>query len=655
MLTDRLSPRAYFGLLSLLLVALLALLSRNSWWQSLEERLFAPVWQVYASSEPERRVVVVDIDERSLRSQGAWPWSRQTIARLIDQTAQAGAAVVLVDMILPEKRPGDEHLASVLARRPVVMGQIFSSADKQLAFANVGVLSSYGAASLPAGRCPDDLIGAGSYLANERSLGVRHAGHISPAVDPDGTVRRIPAVVCFQGKTYPALSLAGLALLSEAQSAWLLDRASGARRGLSDWLGPAHWIENPALPGLRLPVESDGLTRIPFSRSRSAYAAVSASEVLAGRAMSFDGAIVLIGASAFGVSDSVPVPLSGLATGMEVHLQMLSGLLDQRVAYRPAHQLWIDLLVVVLMTGGIYLAWRGGQRVASGWRSLLPTVVAPALVLLVLGLQVWAFASAGLWTFHLSVLVYPLLLALVLLAVRQWQLNRQRNRAMAHLQAFAGGGALAEYLGGEANAQAALSAGSLTQYLQNRPDPRVTPVSASILFADLCGFTAFYARHPEDAVARLIHQFYGSADWVVSAHGGAIDKYLGDGFMAVFLGELHAQRAVVAAIELQGLWAHKQDADGMAPLQLKMGIDSGDVLTGVFGSGQRLTHTVFGQPVNQAAHLEGLTRELNQSVLISEQTHSDLEEDRLRRSFAFAGRFDLGGALGAVGVFVLKD
>ncbi len=645
--------RLSFWMLSLVLAVLLGLLSQNIWWQSLEERLFSPVWSLYASPEPERRVVVVDIDEKSLRRQGAWPWPRQTIARLIDQTAESGASVVLVDMILPEQRAGDAQLAKVLARQSVVMGQIFSSGDQTLAFASVGVLSAYGAASLPDRRCPAHLIQAGSFLANEKALEVQYAGHISPAVDVDGTVRRIPALVCFKGKTYPALSLAALARLSEANGGWRLEKGFGSG---GQWLAPSYWIDHPQLSGLRLPVEADGLTRIPFSRTRSAYAAISASDVLAGRNPSFDGAMVLIGASAFGVSDSVPVPLSGLATGMEVHLQMLSALMDQRMAYRPAIQPWLDAALATIVTLVLFASWRAGQRVSSGWRSLLPTLTAPVLVVLMVIAQLYVFVAHGLWTFHLSLLVYPIALALVLLAARQWRLNRQRNRAMAHLQAFAGGGALAEVLGEGAGSDAlgALGKESLNQYLERRPEPRVTPVAASILFADLCGFTAYYARHPEDAVTRLIHQFYGSADWVVSAHGGAIDKYLGDGFMAVFLGEQHAERAVAAAIELLGLWAQKHQPDDLATMDLKIGIDSGDVLTGVFGSGHRLTHTVFGQPVNQAAHLEGLTRELDQSLLISEQTYAGLESDLLRRGFVFAGRFALGGADVAVGTFGLR-
>jgi|GEM_PF-402977 len=652
----------FFSLAGLVTAATL-FLAQAQWWKNLEEYVFHASWKVFATDAPDQRVVVVDIDERSLREIGAWPWSRESIAELIARTAKQGAAVVLVDIVMPEVRSGDKALALVLSHTPVVLGQIFSTGEEPLAFSNSGQLSHFGSTRYGASGCPQAMVKAGSFLANQSSVGVRYAGHISPAVDPDGVVRRLPALICYRNEAYPALPLSGVALVSGIAQGWQLESAAGAWAegngfGQASWfyrlMPPAYWITNPALPGIRIPMESDGLTRIPFSRARSSYAAISAADILRGKPVAFNNAIVVIGSSAFGVSDSVPLPLSGLATGMEVHLQMLSGLLDSKVVYRPAANFWWQALLWAAISTALYLAWRKKLASLGGARVILTSaLVVPILLGVILGSKLLIFRESGVWLFSLWLLAYPLIVSAGLLFIRQWQLNQQRNRALAHLHAFGGGGALAEHLGkdlGEPD-RAALSSESLSGYLKRLPEPRVTPADATMIFADLGGFTSLSSKLSQDSIARLIHRFYGASDLVVRGHGGAIDSYRGDAFMALFSDAGHAQRAVQAVIELQALLAQKNPYVDLPPLLLKAGIDSGAVLTGVFGAGERLAHTVFGDAVNRAARYEAMTRELGYSILIGEKTYEEIAHTALREQFVFVGRFKLDGIAGLVGMF----
>ena len=636
-------------------------------WRIFEEQVFRPVWAGYASAEPDRRVVVIDIDERSLREVGSWPWPRKTLAALIERTMNAGASTVLIDMVLPETKLGDQELAKTIGNRPIVFGQIFSTADERLAFANSGRLSRYASTSFESNVCPPVLIAAGSFLGNHFATGVRMAGHISPAVDPDGVIRRIPALICFRGVAYPALPLAGISALSGTKNGWQIRRAGfGVDQSASSsaphfWnriFSPAFWIENPGLPGIRLPLESDGLTRIPFSRQRSAYASISASTVLKSRELSLDNAIVLIGSSAFGVSDSVPLPLSGLAVGMEVHLQMISSLLDSKVVYRPATFAAVQLISWILITVLLFAVWKKRLGFSAGARQLASSIlVAPVIVILMLGLHYQLFKSHGVWLFSLELILYPILVTAGLLVVRQWQLSQQRNIAIAHLQAFTGSSVLinrlSQRLGGlEVQAN---QGESLDRYLERLPEPQITPMTATIVFADLRGFTAMFTQYPEQAVLRVMHQFYGTVDLVVRDHQGVVDKFFGDAFMAMFSGPDHAQRAVQAAMRLRSLLLNNKGLDGITPLDLHLGIDSGQVMWGLFGSGQRLTHTAFGRSVNQASRLEALTRELGHAVLISEQTYEGIQESRVRDRFTFVGRHAVAGVSDLVGVFALTE
>ncbi len=83
-------------------------------------------WRWSVSSVPERRVVVVDIDEASLDKHGAWPWPRATLVSLSQRLQEAGVAVQAIDLALDANRPGDDQLQEVWRHSPVVLGQIFS-------------------------------------------------------------------------------------------------------------------------------------------------------------------------------------------------------------------------------------------------------------------------------------------------------------------------------------------------------------------------------------------------------------------------------------------------------------------------------------------------------------------------------------------------
>jgi PAS domain S-box-containing protein len=133
----------------------------------------------------------------------------------------------------------------------------------------------------------------------------------------------------------------------------------------------------------------------------------------------------------------------------------------------------------------------------------------------------------------------------------------------------------------------------------------------SVLFADIRGFTTFAERHQPEEVVTALNQYFDRMVRVVFAHHGTLDKYLGDGLMALFGTPLeqpdHPRHAVQAALEMQAavadLNAARRDAD-LAPLHIGIGINSGEAIVGNIGTEERMEYTVIGDMVNVAQRLQ---------------------------------------------------
>ncbi len=152
----------------------------------------------------------------------------------------------------------------------------------------------------------------------------------------------------------------------------------------------------------------------------------------------------------------------------------------------------------------------------------------------------------------------------------------------------------------------------------------------SILFCDIRNFTRFSAaRHPRDVVSQL-NRFFGSMTGAIQAQAGDIHKFLGDGFMALFGAPVHypdhARRAVQAALQMEReLTALNQELEalGEPPMEIGIGIDSGEVIAGNVGSKNRLEYTVIGDPVNRSSRIEQLNKSLGTRILVSERTYQE--------------------------------
>lgn len=582
------------------------------------------VWRLGASRDAERRLVVVDIDERSLAEIGPWPWSRETIAQLSIQLSKAGALVQAYDITFADDREGDESLREAWASAPVVLSQILSI--------DPTVEPSVGALAVGmAGPCPPFAPRAFGFYGNSPTLLRARpvVGHITPKVESDGVLRKLPAVICGPGQIpQVSLPLAMLWRAAHPESStsmtlapnWQWQSRSGPQHS-SDWLGASFSLTSPGLPGVVVPLDAEGNLRVPYGLARSAFVSIPASDILRGR---FDpqmlkGALVLVGATAFGLSDTVSTPLSAVSSGIEVHAQTLAGLLDRRIPYTPA--VWPVLQGVgIAFLGGLLGLVAVFNRGVPAKRLPLTGV---ALALLIGCVSAWAQLRLGLWLPWLGLALFAVVASIALATVEHALTRAQRERLSAHLGA---------YLPGPVAQQLMVSDPSGNLQVEQR--------EISVMVADIRNFSAFAAHNPPEETASLLHAFCCIAVDVVERHGGVVENVIGDSVLAVWSASAgqadHPMRALAAARELcratlDLLSSSKpvSEHSPVQPLALGVGLESGVAIVGSFGPARRRAHAALGEPVSVANRIQQMTADLSMPILVGPQLAALLPSDGL--------------------------
>ena len=331
---------------------------------------------------PSGRVVLVEVDERSLGEAGRWPWPRDRVADLLDRVRTLGAAAIGLDIIFAEAETGgdapggpgqgasgsalaprDAALAAALRRGPFVLGYAFTF-DRPID--RPCHLRSIGLARAGTGGGLTQVPRAAGVLCSLVPLGeaAGSSGFLNASPDADGVLRRMPLIIEFGGEIYPSLALATL-------------RAGLAAEGLGVSDPAAGW------PALRLgdrqiPLDADGSVLVRFRGPAGSITRLSAVDVLRERvaAGALAGRIVFVGVSALGLGDAVATPLGTFLPGAEIQATTADNLLLGDFVRRPPGGTVAELglvlgAVVGVALGAAGLGWRWGVPLAVGGGLLL--------------------------------------------------------------------------------------------------------------------------------------------------------------------------------------------------------------------------------------------------------------------------------------------
>jgi len=415
-------PASRLGLVwvPLLAMALVALLAASPLRQPLADGLHDAALRAVAREAHYREVLVVDIDDASLRALrprlGGWPYSRDTYALAVSYLRELGAQAIVLDIVLTESREGDAALARALAERQDVV--LAAAGLRRSASASPQEAASREHVSLPAraGEAATTWAGislpSGPLLAALASRpGLGSVGVISTPLDDDGLLRRLPLVHVAEGRLFPSLALAPQLLAAEA-AASTLQRDEGSLQ-----IGTRRWpVDAEGRVGLRLPSNADAVPGLAFSSLM--VAALGLSEG-AGLKEAVAGRTVFIGSSAY-MADEVRTPmgsLSGSTLLAAAHAALLRG-----EVLRQAPAPWSLALLGMALLPSVWL-WLRRRPVLV--QDALASVAA-LLAVLLLGVGVLGLAQVQLDLFlPIAAVVFGFVIATGLQLRWVGQANRQ--------------------------------------------------------------------------------------------------------------------------------------------------------------------------------------------------------------------------------------
>ncbi len=608
--------------------------------QRLDEIIYDARLRATMPGTLDERIVIIDIDEKSLAEIGRWPWPRNRLATLMDelfdrqQIALLGFDVVFAE---PDESSGlqqlqqlartelrddagflerlhqleprldhDSLFARALKDRPVVMGYYFTS-DRE--GRTTGVLPASVMTPEALQNRKIKLTSWDGYGANiDRLAAVApNAGFFNAIADPDGVVRSTPMLAEHKGQYYESLALAMFRRLvgsPQVAPGFPHERfLSRDYRGLESILLKQ---DGRALP---IPVDDRVASLIPFRGSGGAsggsFRYHSAADVLGGHLApgALKGKIVLLGTTAPGLLDLRVTPISEAYPGVETHANMISGLLDGKVLVKPDYAVGYEVLILLLagLTLAVALPLLSAIRAVS-----LSVLVAASLVTL----NFWLYLGHG--------LVLPLASALVM-SVTAFALNMsygylvesRSKRELAHL--------FGTYVPPE-----------LVDEMVKDPDSYTMQAAArelTVMFCDMRGFTRLSEGMEPTQLQALLNTVFSRLTRIIRAERGTIDKYMGDCVMAFWGAPVetpeHATRAVTTALAMaREIRAINRDhrAQGLPEIGVGIGLHTGNMCVGDMGSDVRRSYTVIGDAVNLGSRLEGLSKAYGVEIIVSEAT-----------------------------------
>ncbi|HZZ92813.1 MAG TPA: adenylate/guanylate cyclase domain-containing protein [Usitatibacter sp.] len=596
--------------------------------QRLENQAYDARVKLFMPHTVDPRIVIVDIDEKTLIKEGRWPLSRDKWVALVHQLFERYRIRVMgFDVAFPEPDTSsglpilerlaqgelrndesyrafleknrtaldfDKLFAEEIAKYPVVLGFFLSPKQER---AGVLPLPIYDVSSLGGKDDRYRYTLATGYSGNipELQKVAAAAGHLAPSLDADGVTRRIPMFTRLDNGLYEAMSLAVTRMyLGNSPLKVRTDSVgSGAQK--------VNWITEIDVAGHKIPLDDGMAALVPFRGPHHTFRYVSATDVIRGVLPADDlvDKIAIVGTSAQGLLDIRTTPVGEDYPGVEIHANMVSGILDGSIKQRPPEADGINIVTLLLL--GLPLAFFLPRMTALG--STLITVAALALVFTV---NLFAWQKGYIFSIASPALMVVLL---YFLNMAYGFFMEARSRQLIT-------GLFGTYVPKELVAEMAKN----PEEYSMRGESRVM----TVLFSDVRDFTSISEGLTAEQLKDMMNTYLTAMTEVIQEKRGTIDKYIGDAIMAFWgapVGDTdHAVHGLEAALDMQRRIRALDDEfikQGWPLLNIGVGLNCGEMNVGDMGSRFRRAYTVMGDAVNIASRLESLTKEYGVGILVS--------------------------------------
>ena len=532
-------------------------------------------------------IVTVEINNDTLAEYGQWPFPRGKLAEQVNKLYSSGAGLVVLPMLFaePDRFGEDDKFAEMLKKTPTIIGQVPGVVTKgnpvtrgvsAIGKSWEGWLYQYGGAVGPLKQFAETAIGVGMIL-------------IAP--EKDGVVRRVPLAVDIGGEIYPSMSMEIIRTASGDISYQIKTSVAG--------------VEALRIPKYGITkTDSNGNIWIDFKYKTEVYPLHEELPDLSGK-------IVILSLTASGLDSVVATPVGNMYNHdllAAAATTMMSGRNITRPYWTNVAELGASFgLALLLMIAVLLLPWYVGA-------ALMPASI--------VGLY---YGSSHLFTKH-DLLVdwtYPVFTVFVAWAIAAFlRFMEEHKKRMLIKKQFE------HYL-----------APAMVKKLQKNPDLLKLGGDTrelTLLFCDIRGFTPISEQFKSDpqGLTTLINRFLTPMTDIIMKNGGTIDKYMGDCIMAFWNAPLEVKDQRQMAIKSSHqMLAHLKDLndelekEGSLPINVGIGLNTGEVVVGNMGSDQRFDYSCLGDAVNLAARLEGQSKEYGMKIILGEETVKEMDDE----------------------------
>ncbi len=624
-----------------------------TYFQSLDNRVRDFYFKFRGPEGASEQVVIVDIDERSIKELKQWPWERDKFSQILTNLTDAGAGIIGLDIVFaePDKTSPskfaqvwnikdrilpnyDEILANTISQTPTILGYVFDfDADNNNSAPQIPAIFVQKNKKIPF------LPQARGVLANLEIIqdASYSSGYMNNIPDESGIIRSVPMMIEYDDMVFPSLAFEMYRIAMQGKKVTITYSEAG--------------IEDVKLKSQHIKIDRNGRLFLNFRGPFKSYKYISACDIYNNNIKKEDieGKFVLIGTSAYGLMDLRSTPMDSVIAGVEIHANMIDNLLNNDMLSKPSWAELADIGIIILISFVIIFIF---SIFSLGF-----------IVFLSLGTLV------GILYFYYHLLFTQYLILNTIFPLFTLFFSLMGVLAIKYLFESK----LKDMIKGKF---ASKVSASVMEDILKHPDSNDlggAQREITVFFSDVRGFTNISeAMGNAKSLIKFMNEIMEPMTEIIIDEKGTVDKYIGDAIMAYWNAPLdidnHADRAVRASLKQlhalknlnEQLRANPEfenvtkmsDKANIPIVDIGIGLNSGVAIVGEMGSTKRSDYTAIGDPINLGARLESLCKYYNSRLNISNFTKERLAGDYIYR---FLDLVTVKGKLEPVEIWQIHD
>lgn len=553
---------------------------------------------VRGPTKPPASVIIVAIDNKSVKEIGRWPWSREYIAELIKGLGDYGVKTAALDVVFSEKQNpiSDKAVAdSIQLSGNVISGYFFRNEVQPVEPDALAQIQSSKIQQLTIE--PDvssvPLIEYSNLDANIASITQAAVGYgfFNVISDSDGLFRQLPLLMLYNGDVYPSMVLQALKYYTEEMVQVRIGKAG---------------VQTISMGKYNIPCNQEGSIPVNYYGSTGSIKTYSAVDIIKKRipASELVGKLVFVGFTEIGIYDVRPTPFDPILPGVEIHASLAANVLESNFIINNSRTLFIERIILLIFP--LLLAIILGTVPTASLGFLSGT----GFIAIYFTINYFIFSR---YHFDLSLLSPMMALGLSTISSEIYRSLVVDSKGRYMKKAFS------NYVSADLVAQIMKNPDSLKLGGEKR--------EITILFSDIRGFTTLSEKLSPEALVQVLNEYLNPMTLIVLEEKGTLDKYIGDAVMAIYNAPLdvdnHPDHACRSALKMMDKLAELNKSfveRGINTIDIGIGINTGDAVVGNMGAAMRFDYTAIGDNVNLASRLEGLNKMYGTHIIVSEST-----------------------------------